>query len=511
MGTVTALLHASHLSRRRSAKLRSPRTTDMLLYSWLAVVALVRLTLNSFLAAREINHGFHDVGLAIAEFTVLHFLLVTFLFPTLASMLLMGGGGLEPSRLALASVRLGSLFLTELVQLASRPLSWVIVLFLAVTVVPLCGLPNALPAILTLCLAFLGVLFLASAAGRALGMCRRARGLASAFRFIIAAAMIMLVLANFDFQWDGGSVQLLVYRWRVPLFNAHGGLLAALQPWSPSALIIQGLPLYGLALASASTLLFLLVVRAGYRGRRDTETSTIHIRHARTFASASGRIRSTRSLLFRMELRFLGARAGTIAGAVAAIGFSVWLGLEKQPAEAIALAGCFVIYLCNFGSSVNLLGRDRGALRRHALAGVKWTDIIISKDVAWIGVMTASLAPVITVDAVRVSTLFALSLTLGCASVAFLTVSWGIISSVLYPSAGQRQKPPFVNQVAPFVLCAPVLVVHRNVAGFGTLGFDLCMVLFLGAGVMLSGLLTNRFGETFEKELEGVLERMRAA
>ena len=176
MGAVRILLLASRLSIRRSAKLRSPRTVDMLLYSWLAVVALTRLTLNSLLAADEITRGFRDVGLVIAEFSVFHFLLVAFLFPFLASLLFLGGGQLDPGRLAMSSVRLRSLFLAELVRLAYRPLTWALVLFLLLTAIPLLSLPNFLPALLTLWLAFLGVLFLASSAGQTLGMSKHAPG-----------------------------------------------------------------------------------------------------------------------------------------------------------------------------------------------------------------------------------------------------------------------------------------------------------------------------------------------
>ncbi len=484
----------------------------MLLYSWLAVVVLVRLTQNCLLAARELTHGFHNVGLAITEFSMLHFLVVAFLFPFLASVLSLGSAGLNRSRLALTSVRLGSLLLSELAALAARPLSWVMFVFLVPAAIPLLAISHSAMAVISLCVTFVGALLLAAAAGQALGMSRHARAFAGASRFVVAAVMIGLVLANFDFQWGDSSIQLLVRRWRVPLLDSQaGGLLPALRPWSPSAWIVQGWLLPSLLFVAASMLLFAFMVRWEYRTQTGVSTPSIHVAPARRVTSSPRRTRGIRSLLFRKELRSFGARLGSLGGITAALAFSAWICLEKQPFVGIALLGCFVIYLSNFAYPANLFGSDGGAIRRYALAGVAWPDVVLSKDLAWVSVMAVSLVLVIAADVVRVSIVSALSLALACALVIALTLSWGIMSSILFPSAGPRSRPAFANLVAPFLFCAAVLMVHRNVAVFGSAGFDIATALLFAGGLALFAALIRRVGNNFDKDLEDVLERMRAS
>ncbi len=57
MAGVGPLARASFLSRRRFMRLHAPRTADMLLYSWLLVVVLIRYLVNCLLAARQLARG----------------------------------------------------------------------------------------------------------------------------------------------------------------------------------------------------------------------------------------------------------------------------------------------------------------------------------------------------------------------------------------------------------------------------------------------------------------------
>ncbi len=513
MGRVRVLFRATRLSRRRGMKLRSPRTADMLFYSWLAVVVFVRFTQNSLLALRELTRGSYEAGLAITEFNMLHLLLVTFLLPFLISTLSLGATSLSRTRLALSSTPLRALFLSELAELALSPLTGVVVLFLVPAVIPILALSVPAPSVISLCAGFMGALLAASAAGQALSSSRGARSIASAFRFIFVAVMIGLALANFDFQWKDGAIQLFVFQKGTLLRDSAGrGLLSMLSPWSPSAWIMRGWLLPSISLAAFFLLAYAAALRAAYRGQGYASVPEMRSPHAAGPPSRpSQRTASIRSLLFRNELRHLILRLGSLAGFSAALGFSVWLLSDTQPLAAIAILGCFAIHLTGFAYPTNRFGNDGNAIRRYALAGVSWADVFFSKDRAWLCVIGASFLPVIAADAARVSAASALSLGLACAVTITLTICWGVVSSMLFPSARQGSRPPFANQAAPFALWGVVLAVHRAVSPWATLGFDFAMLVLLAGSLTLYAVVLRRVSRTFDAELEAVLERLRAA
>jgi hypothetical protein len=97
--------------------------------------------------------------------------------------------------------------------------------------------------------------------------------------------------------------------------------------------------------------------------------------------------------------------------------------------------------------------------------------VFAAKNRAWLTVMGLSLLLPIAADAVRVSALSAVSLLLSACLVLALSIVWGNLSSVLLPSRiGSGQANAFVNQVAPFALCALPFGIHTTVVSFGSLG-----------------------------------------
>lgn len=118
-------------------KLRSPRSADMMLQAWLMVAVFARFAANCALSWRELARGTPAVGNALAEFSMLHFLLVAFLLSFLSSVLSLGAAGLDRRRLALCGVRVSLFLPAELVTLVTWPMTFVIAAFLVPAAFPL--------------------------------------------------------------------------------------------------------------------------------------------------------------------------------------------------------------------------------------------------------------------------------------------------------------------------------------------------------------------------------------
>ena len=481
----------------------------MLLYAWLAVVIAIRAAANGLQAVREIAMGAPVVGMAITELTVLHVLGLAFLLPFLASMVSLGGTGLNPSRLALHGVRVRAYGLAELAALAARPLTWAMFLFLLPAAIPLVAAGRPAGSLISLSITFLAMIVLAEAAGRGLVQGRFTRVLAGPLRYMVAAVLLVLVAANFDFRWDHGSIRLLVFGRSVSLVDPQtGGLLARMRPWSPSAWIFQGQWLPSVGAAAVSLAAFAASMRAG-RGTWSVPVFLARRGPRRRRRAIADRPRDPRAWLLRKELRALAVRPGTVISIAASLGFSAWLCAGPRSAT-LAFLGSFIVYLGAFGWPSNLFGLDGPAIRRYALAGIRWGEVLGTKGATWVLVTSACLVPLVACTAVRISSRLALSIAAASAVMIGLALCWGTVSSLLYPCAGPGARPAFVNQLAPFLAAAVVLAIHASGLPAGTAAFDTAMVALAAAAAALYAVLLRRAGRTLDAEVEHVLERMSA-
>lgn len=324
-------------------------------------------------------------------------------------------------------------------------------------------------------------------------------------RYGFVAALIALVLVNFDFDWSGGSIRLFVFQHPTLLLDDAGrGLLPSLRPWGPWSWIVEGRALPCVALAAAALVFYAAVTGVAFRRAGAIDPVT-----ARQGGVAPPAQRSAG--IFRRELRhFLSSGAGA-ADAVLGLGCAGWLLLTKRPTPGIPLLGAFFIVLAGFSHAVNLFGRDKGAVRRYALGGVSWGDVFSAKNGAWLAVSGVSCIPLAAAAAIRLSFAPAMSFVLSALLVLVLTVTWGNISSLLFAApSGGHEGPAFVNQAAPFVLGGVVLAVHRLVAPFGSAAFDAALAVCIVAATIFAAVYLRRVSRSFDDEVEGLLEKLKA-
>lgn len=509
--TAGVIVAASRRSRRRLMKLRSARSADMMLQAWLMVAVFARFALNCALAARELARGSAEVGRALAEFSMLHFVLLAFLLSFLSSMLSVGKAGLDRRRLALSGVRVGQLLPAELAVLVSWPMTAVIAIFLVPAAVPLLHLARPGAALAGLLLAFISALLAGAGLSALLGLSSMARRISGVFRYAFVAALIGLVAINFDFDWTGSTVRLFVFQHPVLLVNDAGsGLLSALRPWGPWSWIVEARPL-ACALTAAASFLFYCIVTAAAFGRSGIINPSTAPRWQKDRAPRP----SAGPGLFRQELRHLILSGTGITDAAVGIGFTAWLLLTAHQTPGIPLLGGFFILLAGFSRAVNLFGNDGGAVRRFVFGGIQWERLFLARNVAWLTVSGAASVPLLAAAAVRLRIPAASSLALAIAFALVLTVAWGNISSLLFASprrahhAAAQESPPFVNQAAPLAIGGVVLGVHQLVAPFGSAGFDTAIAACCAASAVFGVLYLRRVARGFDDELEPLLEKLR--
>jgi len=482
-------------------KLREPRTADMLVYAWLVVVIYVRLATNCALAARELARGHGELGAAITAFTVLHLLVVVFLLIFLSTTLSLGAGGLDRRRLTVLGASLGTRVAAEIVDSVAHPMTIVVGLFIVPLVFPIAHMPDAGGIVAALVIAVVAVFFAAQALGGLLSLSPTAHRLAAGFRFLFAAVMLALVAANLDFNWDAAGVRVTVFRTPFLLDDGSGGgLLAALRPWSPSSRVVGGGVLACAVFAIVCLGLYALALCATPR----PAATAAFGRSAPTAAPAG----DATDIIRRKELVLL-LRSGPALVAVAAgVGSAAWLAAARVATAGIPLLGCFVIVLAQFGAAANLFGREGRALQRYTLLGVDWRMIFAMKNGAWLLVTGGVMVPPIVVAALRVSVGAAAALLLSAALALSLCVLWGNISSLLFPSAERaRRGGAFVNQLAPFLIAAIPFAIHRDVAPFGSAGFDAAVAACVAVSIVLHARLRARIGRTLDAEIESVVAR----
>jgi hypothetical protein len=508
--SMRALLAATRLSRRRLLKLRAPRAADMMLQSWLVFVVFVRFAANCAAAARELARGGDIVGPALAQFTLAHFVLVAFLLSFLSAALSLGAAGLDRRRLLLTGVRVRAEVGAEILALATWPMTAVIAAFLVPAAFVAVRLPRPGAAAAGLVLAFFSALLLGALLGVEVTLRRAWRRLGGGFRFVFVAALIGLVLSNFDFDWNAGEIRILVFQHPVLLRDASGaGLLGMLSGWGPWSWIVDGrwFPCAVLALVSLAACAAgagRALVRAG---AIDTSTETAPGRALRA--------RGRRATLVSGELRRIAFSGVGAAAVVTGFGGATWLLATSQPVAGIPLLGGFLLLAAGVGTAANVFGADGGAVRRYALAGQPWHRIYMAKNAAWLAVMGAGCVPLLVGAALRLGAAQVLSILAVFVLGLVASVTWGNLGSLVLAAPvarmrAPREGPPFVNQAAPFALAAVVLGVHTMVAPFGSPGFTTMVFGLAVAAAILAVLYLRRVARAFDDEVEGLLEKLKA-
>jgi hypothetical protein len=475
----------------------------MIFLSWLMIVILVRFTVNCLLAARLLTHGLSGVGQAVTEFSLFHFSVIVFLLPLLTSLLSLGAAGLDRKRVMLGGIPFGSVALVELVGIIAHPVTWISLLVALPAAIPLASLPSAGPSIMALVAVSFAALLAAHALGNVLSTSRAAHRISGAFRFILTGTLLGMLFSNADFQWASGPVRIFLFQHPTLLIDDAGrGLLRFLRPWSPSVWIFRGWVVPCLASMIAALGLYVLSLRGMYSGAG--ETAAPRRRRMNEHARGTGMA----AVVYRHELRYFARSLGGLAAIAAGIAAGVWLSVAKEPSINIALFGGFLALAAGFTYASNAFGHDGHALRRYALLGPDWGMVFAAKNRAWLTVMGVSVLLPVAAAAARVSLPAALSLLLSAGLVLALSTMWGNISSVLLPSRiGAGQARAFVNQAAPFALCALPLGIHQTVAPFGSFGFDIAACVCLAAAAVLYVLLLRRLSRAFDADVENVLAR----
>ena len=502
MAEINLLFRATLLSRRRFMRHHAPRTVDMLFLSWLVIAILIRFTVNCLLAARLLTPVPSGVSQAITEFSMLHFSVIVFLLPLLSSILSLGDAGLDRKRLMIGGISLGSVTFVELAGIIAHPFTWIALLFVVPAAIPLASLPAEGASIVALIAVSVAALLAAHALGNVLSTSRTAHRISGAFRFIFTVALLGILFSNADFQWPSGPVRLFLFQHPIPLTDDAGrGLLSVFRPWSPSVWIFQGWVAPSVASMIAALGLYVLSLRGMYNAAAETASP-----RRRRMRESGGT--GTAAVVYRHELRYLARSLGGLVAIAAGISAGVWLLATREPSMNIALLGGFLALVAGFTYPSNTFGHDGHALRRYALLGPDWGIVFAAKNRAWLTVAGLSILLPVAVDAARVSPSSALSLLLSAGLVLALSVSWGNISSVLLPSRiGSGQANAFVNQAAPFALCALPFGIHTTVAPFGSFGFDIAVCVCLGAAAALYAFLLHRISGAFDEDVESVLAR----
>jgi hypothetical protein len=215
--------------------------------------------------------------------------------------------------------------------------------------------------------------------------------------------------------------------------------------------------------------------------------------------------------MFRHELRVLASRGASRLGALAALGCAAWTLASRDASVNIPLFGVIVALGSLFGYASNLFGADGPALRRYLMLSPDWGAVFATRNVAYGTISVILLLPLAGAAAVRISPAAAVSVALSGLLVAMLHCLWGIMSSMLFPSAERGpagRQPPLVNQLAVIGAWAVPLVLHRSVARFGSRGYDAALGAGLLAAGLLYGILLRRARRHFAEEVEAVLARM---
>ncbi len=476
----------------------------MMLYSWLLIAILVRFLVNCLQAAHQLGRGQRAVGMAITEFSLLHYLVIVFLLPLLSSALSLGASGLDRRRLTLGGLSLGSVARAELAGILTHPVTWISFLFVVPAAVPLFSAGAAAAPVAALVATFLAALFAAHALGNVLSASRRAHRISGAFRFVFTGCLLAILVSNADFQWQAGAVRVFLFQHQMLLIDDAGnGLLPLFRPWSPSVWIFRGWIAPSVALVLAALGLYLLSLRGMYNAGGERTAS----RH-RIGPADRPRGSGVAGVIYRQELRYLAGSLSGIAAIAIGLGAGAWLLASREPTVNISLLGCFLALAAGFSYPSNTFGHDGHALRRYALLGPDWGALFAAKNLAWLTLMCLSVVLPIAAVAARVSLSSAAALLLSAGLVLALSVVWGNISSSLLPSLHESGRgTAFVNQAAPFLLASIVFAVHSTIATFGSPGFALAIGICLAATAAFYGLLLRRISRAFDADVESVLGR----
>jgi hypothetical protein len=515
MAPVGELLRAASLHRRRGLKEQTLRKGDMLIASWLIAVVFIRFTVNCAFAVQQLAAGSHAVGLVISEFSEFHLLLVVFLVTFLISSLSLGSTSLNRRRLGASPLSLPTLFMAELAGIFSNPMGVIVVPFIVPAMLPLITLAHPIAAVFTLIASFTAVYLLAWVLAATVSLSPRITESLGFFRILFAAVMLGLVVANFDFQWKGGTVHLYLFQHPFLLTKEGGGFLSLLSPWSPSSWIMSAaigtrpLPWVFISFAGAGIAIVLsgVLINKALRGASTGSRSVVKLRGGK--GKVPGKRRSILGLLFSHEASFLFSTSGTRLGILAGIAFSLWLLVTPDPTIYIPILGTVMVLITGFSYPSNVFGHDGTAVRRYTLLSLDWGELFLAKNLAYFASSAAPFALLAIATAIGVSVIACLSLALSMAVLVMLTVLWGNMSSILVPfsagSIGSRAAPKqgvFVNQLFPVIVWGVPYVINRSLGAFDTPSYAAGMMGCLLVSVFIYRLLVRRISRHYSHEVE---------
>jgi hypothetical protein len=396
------------------------------------------------------------------------------------------------------------LFLADFASMAVNPMNWLVVPFLVPAVIPLALLPSPVAALLTMFGGFLIAVFAAWSFAAMFSLVPGAGGIAHTFKAAFAAVMLGLVLANFDFHWDDGSITLLVFQHPTLLIGGGRGVLPALRPWCPSWWIARAglgqgttaMPLLAMAGAAAALGLFAFLSLLSYRAPADTARRTGMVGRRPPRHPRSGGILA---VLFSQEISYLLGSPRTWLAALAALGCSVWLLLSPRPGIAIPVLGAIMGLALLFSYPSNVFGHDGPAMRRYALASVAWEKVFLAKNLAFLA-CTLPLLLTAASAGLRLGAGSGAALALSIVLVVLLALIWGNLSSILAPAAGEPHAL-FLNQLFPLAVWGVPLLIDRSGA-YAAVSAG-CILLSMTVYALIMRRIAARFGS----EVEDVLER----
>jgi hypothetical protein len=531
MGLVGELLSAAASHRRRGLKEQTIRKGDMIFAAWMFAVIFIRFAANCSLAVRELSAGSRVAGLAIAEFSMLHLLVVVFITVFLVSSLSLGAMSMNRRRLGSSPAPFSSLFFAELGGLFANPMGWIVVPFLAPAVLPLFFISHPLSAVLTLLASFLASYIAGWAASTAFSLLPGARALSHFLRIAFAAVMLGLVAANFDFHWSDGAVTLLVFQRPTLLTDGGRGFLSNLRPWSPSAWIMAAgdergralRPLFALGVAAAALAASALLARRALSAPPRNRESAPALRawglpwrrRGMGRFPRTPRWKGSLGILFSHERAYLAGAAGARLALLAGIGFSLWLVFSREPTVNIAILGAAIAFIASFSYPSNVFGHDGGAVRRYALFSLDWGKLFIAKNLAYLASTAVPMALLVLATGLRTTARYAVGLAMTAAVLSALVILWGNVSSILVPQASRRVESKtadrggvFVNQLFPIVVWAVPFLVNRSIAPFGSASYDAAMAGCLIASGAAYRFLVKRISVRFDEDVESIMERL---
>jgi hypothetical protein len=380
----------------------------------------------------------------LIELNLLNLLGAWLLVPLFARGLLVRGRSLSLSHLLQYPVSVRQALAFSALSTLTSGTSIGMLLMTLLALVPLVGMPHAIAALtgaaffvaaavsMSWAIGVVASALLSMARGRAIAL-----GLASAC-LLLAATPAIVSPQRMD---DGMGCRVLGREILLLSRDGSRGLLHAVSRASPARAVAtlgyDGLRpgplglLVGLAATSA------LAAALGFRRSLLHPPEAAAPRRARMFSAAPFTnlpfVRDPLRALAEKELMFLlqtmDAALVAILGIVAAI-----VALRAQAYWWIALVLLPFMAISEAAMPTNAFGLDRGGVDRYLLAPVTATQVLLSKNIAWIWLIAWQSLPVVLALGARMGARVALAAVAGQGAYVLFATAWGNIVSVSAPA-----------------------------------------------------------------------------